>query len=408
MTTDHRRTDTQMAQEVLLDDAGFLAEVVQRVLQELLEAEMTEHVGAAPYERAAGRKGHRNGHKPRALRTRVGTLNLLVPQDREGTFSTRLFARYQRNEKALCLALMEMYVEGVSTRKVKDITEALCGTSFSKSLVSSLAGSLDAELRAWRERRLEGTAYPYLFVDARYEKVRVDGRVVSQGVLVASAVREPDGFREILAVEVADTESEATYQELFRSLKARGLSGVELVVSDDHKGLKAAIERHFQGASWQRCQVHYARNLLGMVGAKKRKELAAALRAIFAATSSKQALAIASSVADRWRGKGYEKVQEHLEEHVEESLSCLSFPESHRRRIRTTNGLERFNQELKRRTRVVRIFPNRQACLRLVTALAVEQSEEWITGRRYLDMEELREHRRLEECEAEEVMLVER
>jgi putative transposase len=408
MTEDHRRTDAQMVQEVLLDDTGFLAEVVQRVLQELLEAEMTEHVGAAPYERAAGRKGHRNGHKPRALRTRVGTLNLLVLQDREGTFSTRLFARYQRNEKALCLALMEMYVEGVSTRKVKDITEALCGTSFSKSLVSSLAGSLDAELAAWRDRPLEAQGYPYLFVDARYEKVRVDGRVVSQGVLVASAVREPDGFREILAVEVADTESEATYQELFRSLKARGLSGVELVVSDDHKGLKAAIERHFQGASWQRCQVHYARNLLGMVGAKKRKELAAELRAIFAATSSKQALAIASSVADRWRGKGYEKVAEHIEEHVEECLSCLSFPESHRRRIRTTNGLERFNQELKRRTRVVRIFPNREACLRLVTALAVEHSEEWITGRRYLDMEELREHRRLEECEAEEVMLVER
>ena len=152
MTQDHRRTDMQMAQEALLDDAGFLTEIVQRVLQELLEAEMTEHVGAAPYERAEGRKGHRNGHKPRALRTRVGTLNLLVPQDREGTFSTRLFARYQRNEKALCLALMEMYVEGVSTRKVKDITETLCGTSFSKSLISSLAGSLDAELRSWRER----------------------------------------------------------------------------------------------------------------------------------------------------------------------------------------------------------------------------------------------------------------
>jgi putative transposase len=245
-------------------------------------------------------------------------------------------------------------------------------------------------------------------VDARYEKVRVDSRVVSQGVLVVSAVRELDGFREIRAVEVADTESEATYQELFRSLKAGGLSGVELVVSDDHEGLKAAIGRHFQGASWQRCQVHYAINLLGMVGAKKRKELAAQLRAIFAATSSKQALAIASSVADRWRGKGYEKVAEHIEEHIEGCLSCLSLPESHRRRIRTTNGLERFNQELKRRTRVVRIFPNREACLRLVTALAVEQSEEWITGRRYLDMEELREHGRLKECEAEEVMLVER
>jgi putative transposase len=405
MTTDHRRTDTQMAQEVLLDDAGFLAEVVQRVLQELLEAEMTEHVGAAPYERAAGRKGHRNGHKPRALRTRVGTLNLLVPQDREGTFSTRLFARYQRNEKALCLALMEMYVEGVSTRKVEDITEALCGTSFSKSLVSSLAGSLDAELRAWRERRLEGTAYPYLFVDARYEKVRVGHRIVSQGVLIVSAVRD-DGFREIMGMQVADTESEATYQDLFRSLKARGLKGVELVISDDHEGLKAAVFRHFQGASWQRCQVHYARNLLGMVGAKGRKELAADLRAIFAATSSEQALGIASKVARRWREEGHEKVAEHIEEHVEECLSCLAFPESHRRRIRTTNGQERLNQEIKRCTRVVRIFPNSQACLRLVSALAVEQSEEWVTGRRYLDMRELEEQRR-EDRQAEGAIRVE-
>jgi transposase-like protein len=171
-------------------------------------------------------------------------------------------------------------VEGVSTRKVRDITEELCGISFSKSLNSSLAGRLDAELAAWRSRPLEAAGYPYLFVDARYEKARVGGRVVSQGVLVVSAVREPDGLREILAVEVADTESEATYQDVFRSLKARGLSGVELVVCDDHEGLKAAIERHFQGASWQRCQVHYARNLLGMVGTKKRKELAAELRGI--------------------------------------------------------------------------------------------------------------------------------
>src|SRR5215213_9910262 len=184
----------------------------------MMEAGMTEQIGAAPYERTTERKGARNSHKPRTLRTRVGTLNLLVPQDREGTFSTRLFARYQRNEKALCLALMEMYVEGVSTRKVKEVTEALCGTSFSKSLVSSLAGRLDAELGAWRSRRLEAESYPYLFVDARYEKVRIGGRVVSQGVLVASGVRD-DGYREILAVEVADTESEATYQELFRSLK---------------------------------------------------------------------------------------------------------------------------------------------------------------------------------------------
>jgi putative transposase len=235
---------------------------------------------------------------------------------------------------------MEMYVEGVSTRKVKEVTEELCGTTFSKSLISSLASSLDSELSAWRNCGLQGEAYPYLFVDARYEKVRVDGRVVSQGVLLVWGMRE-DGFREILAVEVADTESEATYQELFRSLKRRGLSGVELVVSDDHEGLKAAISRHFQGASHQRCQVHYMRNLLGMVSYASRKELGADLRAIFAAPAKEQALQIASSVATKWRGKGNEKVAEHVEEHLEECLTCLAFPESHRRRIRTTNGLER-------------------------------------------------------------------
>jgi putative transposase len=408
MAKDHRRVDVQMAQEVLLDDPAFLREIVERVVQQLLEAEMTEHIGAAPYERGQGRTGHRNGHKPRALRTRVGTLNLLVPQDREGTFSTRLFARYQRNEKALCLALMQMYVEGVSTRKVTEVTEALCGTSFSKSLVSELAGHLDSELEGWRSRRLEADAYPYLFVDARYEKVRVDGRVVSQGVLLVSGLRD-DGFREILAVEVSDTESEATYQELFRSLKARGLSGVELVVSDEHQGLKAAISRHFQGVAHQRCQVHYARNLLGMVSHTKRKELAADLRGIFAAPDRCSALKLASSVANKWRlEKDSEKVAEHVEERIEECLSCLAFPESHRRRIRTTNGLERLNQEIKRRTRVVRIFPNRGACLRLVSALAIEQSEEWLTGRRYLDMRELEEQRRQEVREVVEgAMLVE-
>jgi putative transposase len=406
MTIDHRKVSAQIAQGILLDDPGFLREIVERVLQEMLEAEMTHHIGAAPYERSAARTGHRNGYKPRTLRTRVGTLNLLVPQDREGTFSTRLFSRYQRSEKALVLALMEMYVEGVSTRKVKEITEELCGTSFSKSLVFSLAGSLDSELQAWRNRRLEAEAYPYLFVDARYEKVRVSHKVLSQGVLVVSAVRD-DGFREIVGLEVADTESETIYHELFRSLKSRGLSGVQLVVSDDHEGLKAAIARHFQGASYQRCQVHYARNLLGMVGAARRKELAEGLRGVFAAPSREVALRLACELAARWR-ESHPRVAEHLEEHIEECLSCLAFPESHRRRIRTTNGLERLNQEIKRRTRVVRIFPNREACLRLVSALAVEQSEEWLTGRRYLDMRELEEHRGEEERQAEEAAPMER
>jgi putative transposase len=209
-------------------------------------------------------------------------------------------------------------------------------------------------------------------------------------------------------VEVADTESEATYHELFRSLKGRGLSGVELLVSDDHGGLKAAIARHFQGASHQRCQVHYVRNLLGMVSYASRKELGADLRAIFAAPAREQALQLASSVAGKWREKGNEKVACHVEEHLEECLTCLSFPESHRRRIRTTNGLERLNQEVKRRRRVVRIFPNPRACLRLVSALAVEHSEEWVTGRRYLDMGELLGEHRREKVQAEEVVLMER
>ena len=268
-----------------------------------------------------------------------------------------------------------------------------------------LVGRLDSELEAWRDRRLEAQAYPYLFVDARYEKVRVDSRVVSQGALVVSGVRD-DGLREILAVEVADTESEATYQDLFRSLKRRALSGVGLVVSDEHEGLKAAIARHFQGAAHQRCQVHYARNLLGMVGAKRRKELAEDLRRVFEAPNREMPLGLASELADRWRG-GHPGVAEHVEEHIEECLTCLTFLEGHRKRIRTTNGLERFNQELKRRTRVVRIFPNRGSCLQLVSALAIEQSEEWLTGRRYLDMSELAE-RCCEERAEEGVILMDR
>ena len=380
-----QRTGISVAtQSILTDDPDFLRVLVERVVQAVLDAEMTAHLHAEPYERSAERRGYRNGYKPRQLHTRVGTLSLQVPQDRDGTFSTQLFARYQRNEKALVLALMDMYVEGVSTRKVREITEALCGTSFSKSLVSELAGQLDTELDAWRNRPLTDTTYPYLSVDARYEHVRQDGQIVSQGVLIVAGVRA-DGHREILAVEVADTESEATYHQLFRDLKARGLSGVRLVTSDDHRGLKAAIDRHFQGAGWQRCQVHFARDLVKLVGAGRRGELAADLREIFAATTREQAMTTAEAVAARWE-PSHPAVARLVEEGIEDCLACLAFPLAHRARIRTTNGLERLNEEIKRRTRVVRIFPNPAACLRLVTALCVEQSEEWVSGRRYLDV----------------------
>jgi putative transposase len=372
------------AQAALLDDPAFLRGLVQEAVQAILEAEMEAHLGAGRYERAAGRTGYRNGYKPRTLHTRVGTLELRVPQDREGTFSSELFARYQRTEQALVVTLMEMYLQGVSTRKVAAITEQLCGTTFSKSQVSALAGTLDATLTAWRERPL-AASYPYLTVDARYEHVRIDGQVVSQGVLLVAGVRD-DGRREILAVEVADTESEATYQEVFRRLKARGVHGVMLVTSDDHAGLRAAIARHFQGAGWQRCQVHFARNLLGRVGRKDRARLAEDLRAVFAAPDVAQVRTAVHNCAERWRC-GHPAVAAMLEEELEDCLACYHLPASHRLRIRTTNSLERLNQERKRRTRVVRIFPNRASLLRLVTALAMEQSEEWVSGRRYLDMD---------------------
>ncbi len=378
---------TAARQSVLMDDPDFLRLIVERVVQGVLEAEMTAHLHAESYERSAERRGYRNGYKPRQLNTRVGALTLQVPQDREGAFSTQLFARYQRSEKALVLALMEMYIEGVSTRKVREVTEVLCGTGFSKSLVSELAGQLDEDLGAWRNRPLTETTYPYLSVDARYEHVRQDGRIVSQGALIVVGVRS-DGHREILAVTVADTESEATYHHLFADLTARGLSGVRLVTSDAHKGLKAAIGRHFQGASWQRCQVHFARDLIGMVGAGRRGELAADLREIFAATTREQALLTAETVAARWESS-HPAVARLLDDGSEDCLACLAFPSAHRARLRTTNGLERLNEEIKRRTRVVRIFPNPEACLRLVTALCIEQSEEWVSGRRYLDIGDL-------------------
>lgn len=390
MTRGHGIGKDELVQRVLLDDPDFLREIVETAIQQLLELEMTEHIGAAPYERSDQRRGRRNGYKPRQLRTRVGTLNLLVPQDREGSFSTQVFGQYQRSEKALLLALMEMYVEGVSTRKVKEITESLCGTSFSKSLVSGLATHLDITLRGWRERPLT-VRYPYLLVDARYEYVRVEGRVVSQGALIVTGIRE-DGKREILAVDVADVESEATYYQLFSSLKARGLRGVELITSDDHRGLRAAINRHFQGVSWQRCQVHYSRNLLGMVAKKHRKSLAEGLRHVWGAPSLTWAKQAATELADSWR-VSHPKVAAHIDEQIESCFACFAFPAEHRLKIRSTNGLERLNQEVKRRTRVVRIFPNRESCLRLVTALCMEQSEEWLSGKRYLDMDLLRQQR---------------
>lgn len=362
--------------------------MLEFMVQNVLEWEMTEHLGAEAYERTEERTGYRNGYKPRTLITAVGDLHLLVPQDRDGTFSTSLFERYQRSDKALVLALMEMYLQGVSTRKVAQVTEKLCGRSFSSQLVSKLAKQLDEKLQAWRERSLDGE-YPYLVIDARYEKVRVCGKVISQGILICVGISS-EGRREILAVEIADTESTATWSDLFRKLKRRGLSGVRMVTSDDHEGIKAALSRHFQGAAWHRCQCHFIRNLLSYAPKGQKKDLHQELRAIFDAPDLSVAIRFLSETVARW-SKIRLEVAEKLEEAADDVLCCFHFPASHRRRIRTTNCVERLNEEIRRRTRVVRIFPNRESALRLIAALCVEQSEEWETGRRYLDMSLLAE-----------------
>jgi transposase-like protein len=369
-------------QEAGEDGDDGVRRLLETVVQRVLNEELTAFLGAEAYERTDGRTGYRNGYKPRQLKTRVGTLELLVPKDREGRFSTTLFERYQRSEKALLLAVAEMYVQGVSTRKVKEITEALCGLEISKTQVSELAKGLDAEVDAWRSRRLEKT-YPYLIVDARYEKVRKGPQVVSCGVLIVVGISE-DGYREILGTYTAPAENDTTWAEVFRDLEDRGLRGVRFVVSDDHKGLRAAIERHFSGALWQRCQVHFLRNVLGHVSKKDRKWAVDLMRAITnAATRTearKQLQAAVAAFEER-----YPTVAALLDEHGEEMLAVYELPDPHRKRMRTTNLLERENEELKRRTRVVRIFPNEASCLRLVTVLAMETSEEW-QDRRYLDM----------------------
>jgi len=373
-------------QEVLINDEDFLKQMVEKVCQRIMETEITEFLGADPHERTEERIGYRNGYKPRILRTRVGELNLMVPKDREGNFSSRLFARYQRNEKALVLALQQMYLQGVSTRKVKEITEALCGLEFSKSLVSELSKELDLEISTWRNRKLTQD-YPYLIIDARYEKVRTNNSITSSGALIALGIGS-DGKREILSVDIADSESETSWGEVFKNLKQRGLSGVRFITSDDHGGLVNAARRHFQGISWQRCQFHFTKNILDMTPKKERRQIYAELKSIFDSPDIERARKRLYEVIESYQEK-YPRIAEKLSNDAEDVLTCFNFPASHRRRIRTTNTLERFNQEIKRRTNVIRIFPNADSAIRLISALAIEQSEEWMTGRMYLDMEEL-------------------
>lgn len=360
-----------------------LKALLRHTIQQLLEEELTAFLNAEPYTRTAERRGYRNGYKPRTINTRVGRLDLMVPKDREGRFQTELFEKYQRNEKALVLAIIEMYVQGVSTRKVKKITEELCGLEISKSQVSELSKGLDTEVKKWRMRTLT-KRYPYLIVDARVERIRRDGSVIPQSVLIVVGI-DNEGFREVLGVWCADSESEASWSMVFRELKERGLHGVNYVVSDDHKGLTKAIAHHFQGAIWQRCQVHFMRNVRAMVSKKDRGHITASLKEITGAKSLDSAKKRLNETVDALTPT-HPRVAGHLDMYGEEILAVYALPEHHWKRMRTTNMLERFNEEIKRRTRVVRIFPNEQSCIRLVSALAMEENENWME-RKYLNME---------------------
>jgi putative transposase len=387
---EHRLGGSELKALLLSDEDGF-RQVLQTVVQEVLEAEMTEAVGAEKGERTATRLGYRSGYYERKLVTRVGVLELRVPQDRAGRFSTELFERYQRSEKALVSALVEMYVQGVSTRKVKAITEELCGHSFSASTVSEATARLDDALAAFFRRRLE-EPYPYLILDARYERVREDGVIASQAVLVAIGV-DWEGRRQMLGVELANRESRSSWREFVVGLRDRGLAGVEFVVSDDHPGLIAAIREVLPEAVWQRCYVHFLRNALDYVPRKVDDDCLMELRWFYDRRDLAEVKRDLAQWIGKWQGK-YPKLVDWVETNIEETLSFYRLPLPHHKHMKSSNMLERLNQEIKRRTLVVRIFPNAPSCLRLVRALAVEIHENWLEATRYLNMDHLREHKK--------------
>ena len=352
--------------------------------------EVTDHLGAGPHERAEGRRGHRNGHKPRTLKTRVGELELSVPQVRGcEPYHPSLFGRWQRSERALLVACAEMYFQGVSTRNVREVLESMCAGEVSAMTVSRVAAELDEKLSTFRARRLDHTAWPYLKIDARYEKVRVDGRVVSQAVLVTVGF-DAEGRREVLDWRVADSESEASWGGLLRDLKDRGLSGVRLVVSDAHGGIRAALSRYLQGVAWQRCQVHFKRELCAKVSYKRGKELMRDLAAVLAPAERAEraeCLRRAEEMAAKWQAS-HPAVASMLRGGLEDCLAVLSFPAEHRRRLTSTNLLENLMRRLKKRTRVVGVFPNRASCDRLIGALLLEVHEGWqVEEHRFYNME---------------------
>lgn len=360
--------------------ADPLREIVRWTIQELMEAEVSAQIGAGRYERSSERVTQRNGYRGRPWDTRVGTLELQIPKLRQGSYFPSWLEPRRRAEQALVAVIAEAYVQGVSTRKVEAVVQALGISGISKSEVSRLAASLDEQVDAFRTRRLDA-AYPYVWMDARYEHVREGGRVVSMAVVIAYGVRA-DGVREVLGLDVGLSEDTLCWRAFFQGLVARGLRGVQLVISDAHAGLKQAIAEVFVGAAWQRCRVHFMRNLLARVPKTAQAMVAAAVRTIFQQADRTAAQHQLREVCRSLQAK-FPQAVALLEEAEEEVFTFYDFPTEHWRQIYSTNPLERLNKELKRRSAVVGIFPNRAAVIRLLGALLMEQNDEWLVGRHY-------------------------
>lgn len=371
-------------QAALMDQEGFFATIIQYHLQKAIEIEFDKFIKAERYERTDDRKGYRNGSYERLLNTRVGTIMLHVCRDRDGQFSPNLFGKYQRSEKALVLAISEMYFAGVSTRKVSNIMEELCGIEVSKSQVSELTSELEISVSQWRERKLT-EQYRYLLFDARYEKIRENGRIVSKAVVIVIGITDK-GIREVIGNWIINSESGEAWDACMQSLKERGLTGVEFAVSDENKGLRKALHKHFQGVLLQRCQVHFMRNFIAKLAKSEQSEAIMLLKDVFSATARTDAMERLEKVKAFLETRKKRHVIQWLEENIEETLVVLELPFEHRKKMKSTNMLERLNQEIKRRSKVIRIFPHEASCLRLVSSLCQEISENW-SSRIYLTME---------------------
>jgi putative transposase len=375
----------ELLEQIAANGFDKLPELIRIVVNAAMQAERQQYLGAAPYQRTPERQDQGNGYKPKTVKTRMGEITFDVPQVRKGDFYPEALEKGLRSERALTMTLAEMYIQGVSTRKVTAILEQLCGTSVSSTQVSKASALLDETLEAWRQRPLGEC--PYVILDARYEKVRQDGQVRDAAILMACGI-DQKGKRHLLGVSASLGEHEIHWRTFLEELVTRGLRGVQLITSDDHQGLKAARVAIFGGVPWQRCQFHLQQNASNYVTRRAMlSEVAADIRAIFNAPDRSSAEFFLRKAIEKYE-KTASKLADWLEKNIPEGLTVFTFPAAHRRLLRTTNGLERVSREVHRRTRVVGIFPNEAACLRLVSAVLMEMDDAWQVGRVYLTFEE--------------------